>query len=76
MEDLAYIDRQITDVQKGITALASLQGISSAVRKRALELQSRLDKRSRMLDTFINDRKKNRSFLVQYGFSLQEKTGS
>jgi len=43
MEDLAYVDRQITEVQKGLVALKSLSGVPSSVQKRAAELQTSLE---------------------------------
>jgi hypothetical protein len=50
MEDLAYLDRQITDVQNGLKSLKSLSGISASTRKKAEEfLSSLMDVRNRMM---------------------------
>jgi photosystem II stability/assembly factor-like uncharacterized protein len=56
MEDLAYVDRQITDVQKGLKSLESLSGISASTKKKADELKSKLvEVKKRMMVTEYGD---------------------
>jgi photosystem II stability/assembly factor-like uncharacterized protein len=69
MEDLAYMDRQITDVQKGLKTLESLTGVSASTRKKADELKASLmDVRNRMMVTEYGDLRGDSRLREDVGF--------
>jgi len=69
MEDLAYVDRQITDVQKGLETLESLTGVSASTRKKADELNASLkDVRNRLMVTQYGDLRGDAGLREDVGF--------
>jgi hypothetical protein len=69
MEDLAYADRQITDVQKGLKTLENLSGVSASTKKKADELNTDLvDVRKRMMVTEYGDLRGDSRLREDVGF--------
>ena len=56
MEDLAYLDRRINEVRKGLSDAENLQGLSSAAMEKSTALQTSLESiRERLLVTNYGD---------------------
>ncbi len=69
MEDLAYLDRQITEVLKGIEGINSLSGISSSTQKNADQLKSSMESiRDRMMVTQYGDLRGDSRLREDVGF--------
>jgi len=69
MEDLAYLDRQITEVLKGIEGSTKLSGISSSTQKKADELKiSLVSIRERMMVTQYGDLRGDSRLREDVGF--------
>ncbi len=69
MEDLAYVDRQITEVSAGLQNLKAASGISGSTLKRAHELNSKLEEvRERMMVTQYGDLRGDARLREDVGF--------
>lgn len=69
MEDLAYLDRKITEVEKGLERFDRLPGISSAAKHRADTLQSDLGQiRERLMVTQYGDLRGDARLREEIGF--------
>jgi len=69
MEDLAHVDRQITEVSKGLGNLKTVSGISGSTLKKANELNSKLkDVRARMMVTQYGDLRGDARLREDVGF--------
>lgn len=69
MEDLAYLDRRINEVRKGLSDAENLQGLSSATMEKSTELQASLEKiRERLLVTNYGDLRGDARLREDVGF--------
>ncbi len=69
LEQLAYVDRRVTDVKKGLEEVAAQAGISSSVKKKAAALNLSLDDvRERMMVTNYGDLRGDARLREDVGF--------
>jgi len=69
MEDLAYVDRKMTDVRKGLAASGALSGVSSSTRKKADALKASLkDVTERLMVTEYGDLRGDARLREDVGF--------